>query len=321
MSFHPLWIYELAEGQRGHAYPYYSVSLQDHFTLWILLSSILDHLNDLTNSLSPFSTKIKNQRCPEPRCDFATSDPGSLTRHRKRLHKYVPEQRKRHSHRPRPSRDNDGLQFVAWTNDSNSPSERRSNCYSLATSNSLSSASGEAYHHLSQVERSISPSDSEQTDSRYSPAYSSERIPSDSRQVTWQNYSVFPTAASEHESSARPSCPALGLKHMDSENSAFSGQMALSDSLHISSGMDHRCLLRPAWSPAHPVSPPPVSGQIENRYTLRPAREAFSTSPLASGKTKNRFSIETRDSSVTYLLYKPRTQPTTQNCDQQRYEG
>lgn len=38
------------------------------------------------------SAKIKDQKCPD--CDFASSDPGSLTRHRKNRHEYVPEHRK-----------------------------------------------------------------------------------------------------------------------------------------------------------------------------------------------------------------------------------
>jgi hypothetical protein len=38
------------------------------------------------------STKIKDQLCLD--CDFATADPSSLTRHRKRCHKYVPKPRK-----------------------------------------------------------------------------------------------------------------------------------------------------------------------------------------------------------------------------------
>ncbi|KAH7878696.1 uncharacterized protein C8R40DRAFT_1090767 [Lentinula edodes] len=37
-------------------------------------------------------TRIKDQECPD--CEFATADPGSLTRHRKRRHEYVPERRK-----------------------------------------------------------------------------------------------------------------------------------------------------------------------------------------------------------------------------------
>ncbi|KAK0204700.1 hypothetical protein DFS33DRAFT_1322092 [Desarmillaria ectypa] len=36
-------------------------------------------------------THQKSQHCPD--CTFRTSDPGSLTRHRKRLHSYVPKQR------------------------------------------------------------------------------------------------------------------------------------------------------------------------------------------------------------------------------------
>ncbi|KAF5379352.1 hypothetical protein D9757_007671 [Collybiopsis confluens] len=37
-------------------------------------------------------SKEKRNACPE--CDFKTCDPGSLTRHRKRIHKYVPKPRK-----------------------------------------------------------------------------------------------------------------------------------------------------------------------------------------------------------------------------------
>ncbi|KIK56449.1 hypothetical protein GYMLUDRAFT_820992 [Collybiopsis luxurians FD-317 M1] len=37
-------------------------------------------------------TKVKDQQCPT--CNFATGDPGSLTRHRKRRHEYVPKPRK-----------------------------------------------------------------------------------------------------------------------------------------------------------------------------------------------------------------------------------
>ncbi|THU91380.1 hypothetical protein K435DRAFT_968209 [Dendrothele bispora CBS 962.96] len=42
-------------------------------------------------------TRSKTSRCPE--CDFTTVDPGSLTRHRKRIHGYVPKPR-----RPRQAR-------------------------------------------------------------------------------------------------------------------------------------------------------------------------------------------------------------------------
>ncbi|KIK56466.1 hypothetical protein GYMLUDRAFT_247958 [Collybiopsis luxurians FD-317 M1] len=37
-------------------------------------------------------TQVKDIQCPT--CNFATGDPGSLTRHRKRRHEYVPKQRK-----------------------------------------------------------------------------------------------------------------------------------------------------------------------------------------------------------------------------------
>lgn len=37
-------------------------------------------------------TKTKSERCPD--CDFTTVDPGSLTRHRKRIHGYIPKTRR-----------------------------------------------------------------------------------------------------------------------------------------------------------------------------------------------------------------------------------
>ncbi|KAG5650744.1 hypothetical protein H0H81_011175 [Sphagnurus paluster] len=37
-----------------------------------------------------FNTGEKPLACPEPDCEFRTADPGSLTRHRKALHGYVP---------------------------------------------------------------------------------------------------------------------------------------------------------------------------------------------------------------------------------------
>ncbi|KAE9406927.1 hypothetical protein BT96DRAFT_915075 [Gymnopus androsaceus JB14] len=43
-------------------------------------------------------TKNKTNNCPD--CDFITADPGSLTRHRKRLHAYVPQMRR--SRHPKP---------------------------------------------------------------------------------------------------------------------------------------------------------------------------------------------------------------------------
>ncbi|ESK88994.1 transcriptional repressor ctcf-like [Moniliophthora roreri MCA 2997] len=45
-------------------------------------------------------TKTKTERCPD--CDFSTVDPGSLTRHRKRIHGYVPKTRR--SRQPAPPR-------------------------------------------------------------------------------------------------------------------------------------------------------------------------------------------------------------------------
>ncbi|KAJ3974053.1 hypothetical protein EV361DRAFT_683988 [Lentinula raphanica] len=44
------------------------------------------------------STRIKNQKCPN--CTYATADPGSLTRHRKRRHEYVPVFRRSRAERP-----------------------------------------------------------------------------------------------------------------------------------------------------------------------------------------------------------------------------
>ncbi|KAG7090294.1 hypothetical protein E1B28_011891 [Marasmius oreades] len=43
-------------------------------------------------------TKAKTERCPD--CDFSTVDPGSLTRHRKRIHGYIPKTRR--SRQPAP---------------------------------------------------------------------------------------------------------------------------------------------------------------------------------------------------------------------------
>ncbi|KAL0580999.1 hypothetical protein V5O48_000993 [Marasmius crinis-equi] len=40
-------------------------------------------------------TGVKDQICTYPQCTFRTSDPGSLTRHRKRKHKYVPRSRRK----------------------------------------------------------------------------------------------------------------------------------------------------------------------------------------------------------------------------------
>lgn len=45
------------------------------------------------------STKTKTNSCPE--CDFTTADPGSLTRHRKRIHGYIPKIRRSRHPKPR----------------------------------------------------------------------------------------------------------------------------------------------------------------------------------------------------------------------------
>ncbi|KAJ3808284.1 hypothetical protein F5876DRAFT_67412 [Lentinula aff. lateritia] len=44
-------------------------------------------------------TKSKTNNCPD--CDFTTVDPGSLTRHRKRIHGYIPKTRR--SRHPKPT--------------------------------------------------------------------------------------------------------------------------------------------------------------------------------------------------------------------------
>ncbi|GAW08892.1 transcriptional repressor ctcf-like [Lentinula edodes] len=44
-------------------------------------------------------TKSKTNNCPD--CDFTTVDPGSLTRHRKRIHGYIPKSRR--SRHPKPT--------------------------------------------------------------------------------------------------------------------------------------------------------------------------------------------------------------------------
>ncbi|KAG0693908.1 hypothetical protein DFH29DRAFT_962470, partial [Suillus ampliporus] len=38
-------------------------------------------------------TRERSKTCPHPGCTFATTDPGSLTRHRKQLHGYEPKAR------------------------------------------------------------------------------------------------------------------------------------------------------------------------------------------------------------------------------------
>ncbi|KAH7869147.1 uncharacterized protein C8R40DRAFT_758908 [Lentinula edodes] len=45
-------------------------------------------------------TKSKTNSCPD--CDFVTVDPGSLTRHRKRIHGYIPKMRRSRQPKPQP---------------------------------------------------------------------------------------------------------------------------------------------------------------------------------------------------------------------------
>lgn len=52
-----------------------------------------------TNHLNR-STKSKTNSCPD--CDFVTVDPGSLTRHRKRIHGYIPKMRRSRQPKPQP---------------------------------------------------------------------------------------------------------------------------------------------------------------------------------------------------------------------------
>ncbi|KAK1222265.1 hypothetical protein PQX77_014898 [Marasmius sp. AFHP31] len=53
---------------------------------------IRGHDGNLVTDTLCNSTGDKNKKCPD--CDFRTVDPGSLTRHRKRQHQYVPAPRK-----------------------------------------------------------------------------------------------------------------------------------------------------------------------------------------------------------------------------------
>ncbi|KAJ3795539.1 hypothetical protein GGU11DRAFT_221030 [Lentinula aff. detonsa] len=46
-------------------------------------------------------TKSKTNNCPD--CDFTTVDPGSLTRHRKRIHGYIPKTRRSRHPKPTPT--------------------------------------------------------------------------------------------------------------------------------------------------------------------------------------------------------------------------
>ncbi|KAG2122923.1 hypothetical protein DEU56DRAFT_760201 [Suillus clintonianus] len=39
-------------------------------------------------------TQIRSQTCPEHGCEFSSTDPGSLTRHRKNIHNYEPKPRR-----------------------------------------------------------------------------------------------------------------------------------------------------------------------------------------------------------------------------------
>ena len=68
----------------------------------ILIAGLSEHLSPSITYLMTYcdcdlscSTGEKPQCCPT--CDFATSDPGSLTRHRKRVHGYEPKPRKARS--------------------------------------------------------------------------------------------------------------------------------------------------------------------------------------------------------------------------------
>lgn len=61
------------------------------------------------NDMNPLnrSTKSKTNSCPD--CDFVTVDPGSLTRHRKRIHGYIPKMRR--SRQPKPQPDAAGAEL------------------------------------------------------------------------------------------------------------------------------------------------------------------------------------------------------------------
>ncbi|KAK1221163.1 hypothetical protein PQX77_016040, partial [Marasmius sp. AFHP31] len=61
-------------------------------------------------------TKAKTERCPD--CDFSTVDPGSLTRHRKRIHGYVPKARR--SRQPPPPKPTQMLPVAGPSNSSTS---------------------------------------------------------------------------------------------------------------------------------------------------------------------------------------------------------
>ncbi|THU84944.1 hypothetical protein K435DRAFT_843480 [Dendrothele bispora CBS 962.96] len=52
-------------------------------------------------------TKSKTNHCPD--CDFTTVDPGSLTRHRKRIHGYIPKMRKPRQPRPQQAESSSGI--------------------------------------------------------------------------------------------------------------------------------------------------------------------------------------------------------------------
>ncbi|KAE9397764.1 hypothetical protein BT96DRAFT_921227 [Gymnopus androsaceus JB14] len=68
-------------------------------------------------------TKNQRHRCPEDDCNFKTCDPGSLTRHRKRRHQYVPKPRRRRATVPVPSGD---APPTAGSSSSSSTEERNS---------------------------------------------------------------------------------------------------------------------------------------------------------------------------------------------------
>ncbi|KDQ51799.1 hypothetical protein JAAARDRAFT_210924 [Jaapia argillacea MUCL 33604] len=51
--------------------------------------------SNLNTHIDAKHSKIRSKKCPESGCPFATSDPGSLTRHRKRMHGYEPKARRK----------------------------------------------------------------------------------------------------------------------------------------------------------------------------------------------------------------------------------
>ncbi|KAJ3729745.1 hypothetical protein C8R42DRAFT_174868 [Lentinula raphanica] len=74
-------------------------------------------------------TKSKTNCCPD--CDFTTVDPGSLTRHRKRIHGYIPKIRRSRHPKPQPDAGDTSeagskqltLRFSPYSHSPNQPSE------------------------------------------------------------------------------------------------------------------------------------------------------------------------------------------------------